>query len=217
MNIYLTGKYDGYKMQYAGVAIGDALSDTYCKTCCVVGETIGSKPETEMEVVRDALKFAFPYNVPVTIYTDFEGIKARVDGRIKSASQSARGLMTYVNTVKSRTSLDVEESIPSREQQVLSYLLRHRPYFRTPQGEPVPSGQWRECEIRWAKRQFSIILRHKDGHVVKRMDNVFFEDDLQKAIACAEQYERDVKDENSELYGLIVQRCNVPRLTRKAT
>lgn len=209
-DIYITGSYNNYKMQYAGVAISSAPLPPSFGTFCVAGEVTGSKPEAEMEAVKNALQFAFPYSVPVTIHTDFEGIKARVDGKIKSASQSAKALMALITTVKSKASLDVVENIPLREQKVLDYLVKHCKDLKTPNGELVPSGQWRTCEIRWTKPSFRVTARDRNGKVLCDLNEEFFGGVIAEAIQFVRWCERESKNENGYWYGITVEYQNLP-------
>lgn len=213
MHIYITGRdYDNglkrqvssstahpYKMRYACFARTE--SDN---TACNYGELLGSRPETELQVVQIALKYAYTSKEDVTVHTDFANVQKRVNGRIKATSQSAKDFAALANMVREKINIQIIEELPDRERKVLDYILDK---FTEPYNE------WQSCEVTWSFPPFRVVVRDRKGNVLCDLNEKHFGGVLDDAIQFANWYERESKNETSDYFGVTVERYNVP-LTR---
>lgn len=209
LNIYLTGRYDNYKMKYAGIVetVGDAALSRNRKVevqqgfhTCICGELLGSKPETEIQAVQVALKRAFSSGEATNLYTDFSNMEKRVNGKIKATSQNAKELSTFADVVRARIDLQIIEELSDRVRLVLDYILDNHNTF----------GEWRYCSVEWKKPSFRVIIRDRKGNILCDFDENHFGGVLADAIQFANWYERESTNEKSDYYGVTVERYNVP-------
>lgn len=223
MQIFVTGRYGngqdvaatGYKMRYACFArTGRMTSRDTTFTC---GELLGSKPETELQVIQIALKYAYSLwlenegkdasekEYSVTIFTDFTNVKKRVNGRIKATSQSAKSLAAFAKTVKASLPIMVVEDIDNDRYEILGYILDN---LYTEDN----CGKWKRCEIIWTSLStptFRVVVRDRNGNVFCDVNERFFGGVPTDAMYFADWYERESKNKESRYYGVTVERYNI--------
>lgn len=160
MDIYITGRYnaEAFKLQYACYAT--ERSSTF-----ICDELLGSRPETELRVVQQALQYAYKGKRDVTIHTDFANIQKRINGRIKATSQSAKDFAAFASMVREQINVRVVEEIPARERKALDYILDNL-------YNELPRDRWKSCTVTWAPQENRKFLaqesKQPENHPVTR-------------------------------------------------
>lgn len=224
MHVYVTGRHDGYKMQYACFAVTKNGA-----TACNYGDLLGSKPETELQVVLIALKYAYASKAEwnprmpqlsnqqdvgcqkqqedAIVHTDFTNVQKRISGRIKATSQSAKDFAAFASMAREKINIQIIEELPDRERKVLDYILDNLRVAK-------PRDGWQWCEVSWSLPTFRVVVRDRNGNVLCDLNEKHFGGVLADAVQFANWYERESKKETSDYFGVTVERYNVP-LTRE--
>lgn len=209
MNVYITGAYDKYTLNYKG------YTDDNGKKTLINGKLSGSKKETEASALGIVLKHALDNDKDVHIYTTFEDIVKLANGEYKPVESRTKDFVRYINKITQSINVSFTAGIPDEQMEIINNLGNNRGNASVQ--NPFKKQTTTSRAVGWKKRMedFSVTIRKPNGEVLCNATNFDFGGKLADAVYFADWYEKEGKNPDSFFYGCTVERKNVPLMPKK--
>lgn len=187
VNVYITGTYKNYAMEY--IAVVEKAGGEKVR---ISGKTVGSQPEAEVTAMGMAIKYVYENGLDAVVYTTFVNTVKWADGEWEARAKRIKDYVRYVKRVRERIKLSLVVGLPD------GWLWQ------------LFSIKSKEKNSAVRPANFRVVIKKADGSVLGDFDEKHFYGILADAIYFANWYEKEGKNEKSYYYGCKVERYNVP-------